>query len=187
DATRTTKQTSMNLDQFESYSANLSLPVPVTKWWMMINQISAYYNRFQDDDLSGGQLDVGQFAYNFYTSSTFTLPKNWTAEVNMWYNSPNVYGIVQAIKPQYAVNAGVSKTFSDKKGRMKLHHSDIFLTSIFNGRVDYQNVDLNVQSRWTSRRASVTFSYNFGNQNVKATRRRSTATNTEKNRAGGNN
>ncbi|MFB0945066.1 MAG: TonB-dependent receptor [Spirosomataceae bacterium] len=187
DATRTTKQTSMNLDQFESYSANLSLPVPVTKWWMMINQISAYYNRFQDDDLSGGQLDVGQFAYNFYTSSTFTLPKNWTAEVNMWYNSPNVYGIVQAIKPQYAVNAGVSKSFWDKKGRLKLNISDIFLTSFFNGRVDYQNVDLNVQSRWTSRRASVTFSYNFGNQNVKATRRRSTATDTEKNRAGGNN
>lgn len=187
DADRTTKQISMNLDQFESYSANLSLPIPVKKWWMMINQISAYYNRFQDDNLSGGQLNASQFAYNFYTSSTFTLPKNWTAEVNMWYNSPNVYGIVQAIKPQYAVNAGISKSFWEKKGRLKLNVSDIFLTSFFNGRVDYQNVDLDVNSRWTSRRASVTFSYNFGNQNVKAARRRSTATDSEKSRAGGNN
>ncbi|MDP5120017.1 MAG: outer membrane beta-barrel family protein, partial [Spirosomaceae bacterium] len=187
DADRTTKQVSMNLDNFQSYSANISLPIPVTKWWMMINQISLYYNKFQDDNLSGGELNVGQFAYNFYTSSTFTLPKDWSAEVNMWYNSPNVYGIVIAEKPQYAINAGLSKSFWEKKGRLKLNVSDIFLTSFFNGRVDYQNVDMNIQSRWTSRRASVTFSYNFGNQNVKATRRRSTATDSEKDRAGGNN
>lgn len=187
DATRTTKQTSMNLDSFESYSANLSLPIPVRKWWMMINQVSAYYNRFRDDNLSGGMLDVGQFAYNFYTSSTFTLPKEWSAEVNMWYNSPNIYGIVRAEKPQYAINAGVSKSFWEKKGRLKFNVSDIFLTSFFNGSVDYQNVDLDVRSRWTSRRASVTFTYNFGNQNVKAARRRATATDAEKGRVGGNN
>ncbi len=187
DATRTTKQTSVNLDQFENYSANVSLPIPVQKWWMMMNQVSVYYNRFQDDNLSGGQLNVGQFAYNFYTSSTFTLPKEWAAEVNMWYNSPNVYGIVRAEKPQYAINAGLSKAFWEKKGRLKLNVSDIFLTSFFRGRVDYQNVDLDVSSRWTSRRATATFTYNFGNQNVKAARRRSTATDAEKTRVGGNN
>jgi hypothetical protein len=186
DPTRTTKAIQMNLDKFESYSANLSLPIPVQKWWMMINQVSLYYNRFQDADLSGGQLNVGQFAYNFYTSSTFTLPKDWTAEVNVWYNSPNVYGIIQALKPQYAVNAGFSKSFWEKKGRLKFNVSDIFLTSFFNGKVNYQNVNMDIQSRWTSRRASVTFTYNFGNQHVKATRRRSTATDAEKGRVGGN-
>jgi hypothetical protein len=186
DATRTTKATQLNLDKFQNYSANISLPIPVTKWWMMINQVSLYYNRFEDDNLSGGQLNISQFAYNFYTSSTFTLPKDWTAEVNIWYNSPNIYGIIQAQKPQYAVNAGLSKSFWEKKGRLKFNVSDIFLTSFFNGKVDYQNIDMDIQSRWTSRKASVTFSYNFGNQNVKATRRRSTATDSEKERAGGN-
>jgi hypothetical protein len=186
DATRTTKATQLNLDKFQNYSANISLPIPVTKWWMMINQVSLYYNRFEDDNLSGGQLNISQFAYNFYTSSTFTLPKDWTAEVNIWYNSPNIYGIIQVQKPQYAVNAGLSKSFWEKKGRLKFNVSDIFLTSFFNGKVDYQNIDMDIQSRWTSRKASVTFSYNFGNQNVKATRRRSTATDSEKERAGGN-
>jgi hypothetical protein len=186
DATRTTKATQLNLDKFQNYSANISLPIPVTKWWMMINQVSLYYNRFEDDNLSGGQLNISQFAYNFYTSSTFTLPKDWTAEVNIWYNSPNIYGIIQVQKPQYAVNAGLSKSFWEKKGRLKFNVSDIFLTSFFNGKVDYQNIDMDIQSRWTSRKASVTFSYNFGNQNVKATRRHSTATDSEKERAGGN-
>lgn len=186
DATRTTKQTAVNLDQFENYSANISLPIPIQKWWMMMNQVSVYYNRFQDDNLSGGQLNVGQFAYNLYTSSTFTLPKDWAAEVNMWYNSPNVYGIVRAEKPQYAINAGLSKAFWEKKGRLKLNVSDIFLTSFFRGTVDYENVDLEIRSRWSSRRATATFTYNFGNQNVKAARRRSTATDSEKNRVGGN-
>lgn len=187
DATRITKAKQVNIETFENYSANLSFPVPVRKWWMMMNQLSVYYNRFKDADLLGAQLNLGQFAYNFYTSSTFTLPKNWTAEANMWYNSPNVYGIIRATKPQYAVNAGLSKSFWEKKGRLKVNVSDIFLTSFFNGSVDYQNMNLDLKSRWTSRRASVTFSYNFGNQNVKAARRRSTATDTEKSRVGGNN
>src|SRR5690606_16900678 len=117
--------------------------------------------------------------------STFTLKKGWSAEANMWYNSPQVMGIITATKAQYAVNIGAQKTILDKKGKLKLNVSDLFLTSFFNGAIDYQNVDLKVTNRWTSRRATLTFTYNFGNQNVKASRRRSTATEDLKQRAGG--
>lgn len=186
DATKVTKAIQRNLERFENYSANLSFPVPVRKWWMMQNQVSFYYNRFKDDNLLGGQLNIGAFAYNFYTSSLFTLPKNWTAEMNMWYNSPSVYGMFRNTKPQYAINAGIQKSFWEKKGRLKLNANDLFLTSFWNGAVKYQNMDFTISNRWTSRRVSLTFSYNFGNQNVKSARRRSTATDSEKQRVGGN-
>ncbi len=185
DESRITFQTNTNLDKVENYSANLSFPVPVTKWWNMHNNFSLYYARFRDNNVSGGVLDVGQMAYNFYTGSTFTLKKGWSAEANMWYNSPQVMGIITATKAQYAVNIGAQKTILDKKGKLKLNVSDLFLTSFFNGAIDYQNVDLKVTNRWTSRRATLTFTYNFGNQNVKASRRRSTATEDLKQRAGG--
>ena len=102
----------------------------------------------------------------------------------MWYNSPNVFGIVRATKPQYAVNAGVQKVLN-KKAKLKLNANDIFLTSFFNGKIDYQNIDLAVTNRWASRRVTLSYTYNFGNQNVKSARRRSTAADDLKSRAGG--
>ncbi|MFN8429839.1 MAG: outer membrane beta-barrel family protein [Spirosomataceae bacterium] len=187
DKSKVTYQTSTNLENVENYSANLSFPIPVTKWWNMQNNFNLYYARFRDSDVSGGKLDVGQLAYNFYTSSTFSLKKGWSAEANMWYNSPQVMGIIRTDKAQYAVNGGVQKTILEGKGKLKFNVNDLFLTSFFNGYVKYQNVDLKVSNRWTSRRVSLTFSYNFGNQNVKASRRRGTATDDLKQRAGSQN
>lgn len=187
DESRVTFQTQKNIQKVENYSANLSFPIPVTKWWNMQNNFSFYYNRFRDDNLSGGVLDVGQVAYNFYTSSSFTLKKGWSAQANMWYNSPNAYGIIRSTKAQYALNMGVQKNILNKKGKLKANINDIFLTSFFNGEIDYQNVDLVVTNRWASRSATISFSYTFGNQNVKSSRNRNTASDDLKDRAGGNN
>ena len=41
---------------------------------------------------------------------------------------------------------------------------------------------MNLSNRWDSRAARLTFTYKFGNQNVKAARRRSTATEAEQSR-----
>lgn len=186
DETRVTYQTNTNLEKVKNYSANLSFPISVAKWWNMHNNFNLYYTRYQDSNLSGGVLDVSQTAFNFYTGSTFSLKNDWSAEANMWFNSPQVLGIITQTKPQYAVNAGIQKSFWEKKGRLKLNINDIFLTSFFNGDIDYQNIDMTVNSRWTSRRATLNFTYNFGNQNVKGNRKRSTATEDLKQRAGGN-
>lgn len=75
DATRKTFQTTTNLDKVENFSANLSFPIPVRKWWMMNNNFSVYYTRYRDNNVSGGVLDVGQTAYNFYTGNTFTFKR----------------------------------------------------------------------------------------------------------------
>jgi outer membrane receptor protein involved in Fe transport len=142
DITRVTYQTTVNLENLHNYSANLSFPIPVTKWWNMQNNVNVYYTKFQDNNISGGELNVGQTAFNFYTSSTITLKKGWSAEANMWYNSPQLLGIIRRTTAQYAVNAGLQKKILDKKGSLKLNINDIFLTSFFNGAIDYENIDL---------------------------------------------
>lgn len=183
DASRKTFQTTTNLDKVENFSTNLSFPIPVRKWWMMNNNFSVYYTRYRDNNVSGGVLDVGQVAYNFYTGNTFTFKKGWSAEANMWYNSPNLLGIIKQTKPQYAINAGVQKTIN-KASKIKLNANDLFLNSFFNGKINYQNIDLQVNNRWASRRISLTYTYNFGNQNVRNATKRSTATDDLKSRAG---
>ncbi len=185
DTTRVTYQTTRNLQKNETWSANFSFPIPVFKWWNMHNNLSVYYTHYYDPNVSGGVLDIGQAAYNFYTGNTFTLKKDWSAEANMWFNSPNQFGIIRSTKAQYAINVGIQKSFLNKKARVKLNANDLFLTSFFNGKIDYENIDLAITNRWSSRRANLSFTYNFGNQNVKASRRRTTATDDLKNRVGG--
>lgn len=185
DATRSTFQTNKNLRGMRNYSVNLSVPFNPVKWWSMQNNFSVYYNHFKDSDISGAQLNAGRVAYNFYTGNTFTLKDNWSGELSMWYNSPGLYGIIEMTRPQYAVNAGIQKTFLDKKAKLKLSVSDIFLTSFFAAKINYSNMNLSLDNRWNARRVALTFTYNFGNQNVKS-QRRSSANDDLKRRAGGN-
>ena len=187
DSAKITKAIQRNIESFHNYSVNVSFPIPIAKWLMMQNNIALYYNQYQDPNLLGGTLNLGQFAYDFNTSLNFTIPKGWGTEVSMWYNSPNVYGNTKSLKPQYAVNIGIQKEFKKIHSKLKLNVSDIFLTSFWKGAVNYQNIDLQISGRWTSRRISLTFTYNFGNQNVKAARNRQTATDAEKSRIGNKN
>ncbi len=185
DATRSTFQTNENLRGMRNYSINLSVPFNPVKWWSMQNNFSVYYNHFKDSNVSGARLNAGKVAYNFYSGNTFTLKQNWSGELSVWYNSPGIYGIIEMTRPQYAVNAGIQKAFLDKKARLKLSVSDIFLTSFFAAKIDYSNMNLTLDNRWNARRVALTFTYNFGNQNVKSQRRNS-ANDDLKRRAGGN-
>ncbi|RZL04880.1 MAG: TonB-dependent receptor, partial [Pedobacter sp.] len=99
DPEKITFATQENIARFENLNVNFSVPIPITKWWNSQNNISVFYNKFIGE-VSDQNLNVGQWAYNFYTSQSIKLPKDLSAEVSMWYNSPNVYGIMQG-KAQY--------------------------------------------------------------------------------------
>ena len=125
-------------------------------------------------------------AYNLYTSNNFTLSKTLTAELSAWYNSASQYGFYRA-SPQGAFNIGVQKKLMDGKANLKLNVNDPFWLNQFNGVAKVQDIDFRVRSRWESRRVSLTFTYRFGNQNVKGERQRNSATSAEQGRVKGGN
>lgn len=185
EVTRIVSVIRQNLGRAQNYSANLYFPVKITKWWNMQNNASLYYNKFSDGNLEGAAYSAGKLAYNFNTSQSFILPDNFTVEISFWYNSPKVYGVEQTTIAQYALNAGIQKNMLNKKLKLRLNMDDILLTNYWKGALDYQNVNLRVTNRYTSRRANISISYSFGNQNVKSARSRNTATDDIKGRAGG--
>lgn len=184
DATKIVRVGQGNIGNYKNYAANLSFPLQPTKWWSLQNQVSTYYNKFSDPDVAGQQFNASRVAFNFNTSSTFTLSKTWTAEINMWFNSPGVYGVDRSTRSQYAVNAGIQKSFLSNQAKLKLSANDIFYTSYYTGALQYANVDFTVNNKWGSRRANLSFSYNFGNKNLKSSGNRGTANEDLKNRAG---
>ncbi|MFD2936789.1 TonB-dependent receptor domain-containing protein [Spirosoma flavum] len=174
-----------NQGHLDNISLNLSFPVPITKWWRMQNNISTYYQNYQTF-YSGTPYQVKLVAYNLYSSNNFTLSKTMSAEVSAWYNSASQYGFYRA-KPMGAFSIGVQKKVMDGKGSLKLNVNDPFWLNHFNGRAVVQDIDFRVGSRWESRRVALTFTYRFGNQNVKNERQRNSATSAEQNRVKGGN
>jgi hypothetical protein len=180
DESQITKATMTNLDTRQNYNLGLSLPVPITKWWSTNNNVNVFYNQFQSVFLDE-QLNNSQLALNFNTNHTFILPKDFTAELSGFYNSPFVEGILRG-QSMYAVGFGLQKSFMNKKANLKLNVNDVFNMMRFRGAINYANMDLRILNRWESRQARVTFTYRFGKGDVKPARRRSTGTESEQNR-----
>jgi len=183
DATRMITLNRNNIGRSQNYTAGVSFPLNPTKWWNMQNNFSAYYLKVSDGNLLGGVYNRSNVAYNLNTSNSFRLPDNFSVELNFWLNSPSVYGQEQSTTPRHALNIGVQKSMLNKRMKLRANMEDVFLTNQFAGKIVYQNLNLHVQNRSTSRRAVFSVSYNFGNQQVKSARSRVTATEDIKGRA----
>ncbi len=164
--------TSENLDHQDNFSLTVSLPIPIKRWWNLQTNLSGIYNNYQSFYLDE-QLQLSQLSWNVYANNQFTIKNDWTAELSGWYNSKSYYGLYYA-KPMGMVNVGLQKKILDKKGSIRLNINDIFWTNKFRGVADYKDINFAVKSQWPSRQIRITFSYSFGNQNVKGARNRNT-------------
>lgn len=183
DIRKVTRATTLNLQTLTSYNLTVSAPVTVAKWWNMSNNLNAFYNEYSGIFLDE-QLSSSQFSFNLNVNNRFTLPGGFSAELSGMYYSPGTFGLARYFS-RYALNAGLQKTFWDKKASLKLNVSDLFKTMRFDDVVDFSNMDYKTERRWESRVARLTFTYNFGNKDVKPQRRRQTGSEEEQQRIGG--
>lgn len=159
-ATKSTHQTTSNINGSNSFGLTFSTPLVIAKWWTITPNLNINYNKYLAAASSiGGLLNTGKVAFNVNATSTMTLPNDFTLEFTGNYNSAAIYGYMHA-DPQYSISGGLQKSFFKKKATLKLNVNDIFYTEKFSGR--QPNINLTVFNRWESRRASLTFTYRFG-------------------------
>ncbi|NIJ53280.1 outer membrane beta-barrel protein [Dyadobacter arcticus] len=175
--------TSDNLDNQDNVSLTVSFPIKIAKWWNVQTNFTGVYNHYKSFYLEE-QLELKQVSWNMYASNQFTISKTWSGEISGWYNSKAFYGLYAA-KPMGMVNAGLQKTILNRKGTLRLNVNDIFWTNRFRGTAMYKDIDFSVKSQWPSRQFRLTFTYNFGNQNVKGARQRNTGSDDLQKRANG--
>ena len=168
-----TYATMKNLADLYNMNLNLSLPMQYTKWWSAQNSLSLFHNRFKGE-LLGQTLDASATSYNLNLMNRFKLSPAVSAELTGFYNSP---GVVAAMKSRemWAVNTGVQYTFMNKAATLKLNVNDIFNTMRWKATQNHGGLDMTIQNNWESRQARLSFTYNFGNKEVKPMRRRKNA------------
>jgi len=178
EATKATWVTMDNLARQNVWWANLNLPVKISKWWNTSTNFNGFYMGFEGQ-LGGAYLEQGQYALQVRNNHTFTILPTLSAETSVNYQSPLIYSIYQ-IGMRWSVDAGLSKSFYDKKANLKLSVSDIFNTRAFDVKTNYANLNVLIRQRPETRVARLTFTYSFGN--LKSGARRSETESEEKSR-----
>lgn len=176
--------TNENLDNQNYLSLIIAAPIPVTKWWTLQLNATGTYNQFKTF-YRNAPYDVSVFTYNLYGNNTIKLPREWSVEVGGWLDGPGIYGLIRT-SLMGAPTVGVQKNFWNKKANIKLNVQDPFARNRFKGETHFEDINLNLYSKWPSRQVRVAFSYRFGNQNLK-TRQRNTGSDDLQQRVGGQN
>ncbi len=180
-----TVQIPVNLTSSDYVGFTASTPITITKWWNMVNNVNIYYNHF-NGNIGGSNLDNGSPSMNIKTNNSFPLKKGWSAELNATLNTRSRYNYA-AMEPQWGVSVGGQKTLLKGKGTIRMNVTDIFWTNLPKSTVTYPGSYVeNWHAQRETRVANLSFSYRFGNSKVAQARKRTTASEEERQRAGGN-
>jgi iron complex outermembrane receptor protein len=161
-----------NLGFEEVMGLNISAPIPVNKWLSIFVNANVGTKRVKADY---NDIDIRVLNYSFFGQSTITLPKKYSLEVSGWYSGPSVWGGTFVTKPMGSLDFGAKKTFWNDRASLRLAFSDIFYTSRWTSESNMPTLSAVNRGGWESRQVRVSFSYNFGNQNIKARERKTGA------------
>jgi len=175
-----TFQTVQNLDDYNNFSLTLSAPRIWTEWWTSRLNYTAFYNDFRSA-IPSGTLDNSNLSHMFNLNNEIRLPGNWMMEVMGRYQSSLTFGLFE-IEPQGSLDIGFSKRILEGRGNLKVNVSDIFRTRNSVVRIEQDEINLYVDQVNDTRRVTVSFGYRFGNQKVKAARKRTTSAEEESGR-----
>jgi len=177
--------TTRNLAEEDVISLDFSGQISITKWWNLYANASGYHLHYSADFGEGKMIDESTLAGNFYAQNTFKLPKGFSIEVSGWYSSPSIWGGTYKTTEQGSVDGGVQKKLFKDKGTLKLAISDIFHTAPWSSVNEYGGLYTEANGDWESRQFRATFTYRFGNKQVKGARQRQTGSESEMDRIGG--
>ncbi|RYU90807.1 hypothetical protein EWM62_09190 [Mucilaginibacter terrigena] len=165
DASKVILTTDVNLGRVYTYGINLNTPIRFTSWWGSRYDIDASYQRYVAYAMYGN-LNKGTGDLIIQTSQDFTLNNTISAEISGRYETATFYGI-NNVRPNYFVDAGISKQILNKLGKLSLAVTDIFKTNQDRVFTNYQNLNRTMVDRREYRKIVLSFSYRFGKTSVK--------------------
>lgn len=172
---------SRNIDKSQTFSVTLGVPVTVTTWWKMQNNLIWNWQKVATK-YDGTDYNMEQNSYQFTSNQSFTFSKRFSGEVSGFYNSKSIWGIYES-KAFGRLDVGVQWKLKNENSRFNLNVNDVFKTRIYRSIASVP--ELNIYNRWRldfePRVLRLTFTHNFGNEAVKV-KKRKTASEEEQNR-----
>ena len=108
-----------------TFQANL--PWKINEWWSMSYSLTGGWRRFKET-YTAMPAEKTYYSGSFNFSQTFRLPKDFSAELSGWWNSPTWWGTIRA-EGFGVLNAGVKKELKNNAGTLQLSASDVLRTT----------------------------------------------------------
>ena len=141
----------------------------------LTTSVQMYYNGYEGgkftSDLYGADFSVviprrDVFAANVSVNAQFMFTKTFSGSLTGRYRSPHV--LAQGMTAHsYTIDAGLRKTFFDKKLVLALNVRDIFNSRARSSETYGDGFWQYQLNQWNSRTVSFSVTYNFGNQQSK--------------------
>ena len=170
-----------NLATQQILSFSVGSPLPIAKWWNGYANVWYNYQIF-DGTIGTNKVHTDIPLFGAYMQSSFTLGKDYTAELSGWFSGPSIWGATWRTKSQGGVDLGIQKQLLQKKATLKLSVTDIFHTNPWTATSDFGGLYIRGNGSWESQTVRVSFTYRFGSNQVKAARQRQTGLESESKR-----
>jgi hypothetical protein len=180
---RISAQKNLNLSSVVRYNFNLTLPVNIGTKFTSFNNITGEYHKYEGEAF-GTTLNRGTAWFLMSSNNTYRINPSLTLELNAAGRTSQLQGGFQRVVPAAAVSFGIGKRMLSGKGNLRFNVSDVFLTNVMHGVTSLNNYELHVKQWNETRRATLSFSYNFGKSKVAAARNRSSSSEEETRRVG---
>ncbi len=159
---------------------SVSYPAQLADWWSMYISLNAFRSIFEATHPDF--LAIAQNTLSIYAQHTFTLSKYFSAEVSGWYSSPSIWGGTYLTRSLGALNVAVQKRCLNEKLSISIGINDLFFTSPWRGSTRFGNLYIDGSGGSDSRQLHFNIAYNFGRNEIKKQRQRSTGIEVEKSR-----
>jgi hypothetical protein len=169
-----------NLGTTSTLSATSAGSFNVAKWWNVNAEVDASYNRV-NTLVQNQPYNSSRFSWSGNLDQNFFMPGNIKATLTAQYYSPSISGLARTLSGSQ-IDAGISKTSSNKRITLSFKVRDIFFGNRFRSIQQYNNVNTRWNNEWESRRFTLGATFNFGSTKIKAARNRQTGTSSEENR-----
>ncbi len=171
----TNKQTlaAENQKSRKTFNIILSLPVTLTRWWSMQNNLFATAQAL-DGFYKGDPILLRQKTLTARSTQSFRLPKDFAFELSGFFRSPGLFGIYKS-NSFGTLDIGVQKKFPRMRSTLRLAYDNVLNTLIFKPDINLPDQNLIVSGRlqFSYPTIRLTWSHQFGNEKLKAKRERS--------------
>ncbi len=159
-----------NFSYRDDLEASLVAPLTITKFWTAQSTLAL---RFVRADLSQGSISFRPRRANvdIATTHTLTLPADLRLEVAAFYTSPALGGIT-LFGTYFTMDAGLKRTFLNKRLDARLTGSDLLRTIRYRGYSLYEGANTSYSHQGDTRRVNLSLTYHLGGELHAARERR---------------
>lgn len=159
DSTKISMYKASNFKVRNNLNIGVNINKELFKWWTI--SYSAQYTFFKYNSIVNDlPFVISSNKFSIALDNTFILPKNFTINIFAFYTTPHL-DATDIMKSDGMVNISISKTFFDKKLKIRLAGNDIFGTKNFSFDTNFFNVNSITRNKFSSRFFSLSVIYNF--------------------------